>query len=153
MATAVLSIADQAKTIHQEHVEALQQLNTLENALDAIVCYGEVFTDLGRINDVYRVGRQICQSFPAHVVHEEETLFQKVEQIGPVQAEFVWEMKRQHRDLQARMQAFREAMEAVEDAPDLEGAIRELKAAGTEFLRRWALHMGAEERKLESLAA
>lgn len=41
---------------HQEHELLLGQLQELESALDGLVCYAEVYTDLGTAAQVYQSG-------------------------------------------------------------------------------------------------
>jgi galactokinase len=134
-----------------EHEVLRNQLRNLDTALDGLVCYSEVFADLGSANEVYRWGNQIRRGFPDHVLHEERSVLDVVAAQDPDWQTFAQEMKRQHRDLLHQLETFCESMDELEDSPDLEQCIAELKTRGQEFARQLAGHMSAEERKLSRM--
>ena len=136
---------------HQEHEQLLAELRALESALNGLVCYAEVYTDLGTAPQVYAAGRQLRTAVPRHFQHEEQTVLDAVAALGPDWAAFCKEMKRQHQQLSGKLEDFCAAMDELEDAPDLEECICELKRRGEEFSKQMASHMGAEERRLEIL--
>lgn len=133
---------------HYEHQVLLHQLQHLGQALEGLVCYSEVFADLGTAGEIYRWANQIRRSFPEHVLHEECSVLDVVAGQGAQWAAFAQEMKQQHRGLQQRLDDFCQAMDELEDSTDLEECICRMKSCGQEFARQLASHMGAEERKL-----
>ena len=136
---------------HHEHQVLRKQLRNLDAALDGLVCYSEVFADLGTAGDLYRWGNQIRRAFPDHVLHEERSVLDAVSTQGSDWQAFAQEMKQQHRNLLQKLETFCEAMDELEDSPDLEQCITELKTRGQEFARQLAGHMDAEERKLSRM--
>jgi hypothetical protein len=136
---------------HHEHEFLMQQLAALDSALDELVCYAEVFADLGSAARVCRCGRELALALPRHFAHEEAAILEPVSKLNSELAVFTEEMKRQHRVFQAQFEALRQVMDGLEDAPDLEAAICALKEKGQEFTHGLASHMGAEERRLNRL--
>lgn len=136
---------------HQEHELLLGQLHELESALNGLICYAEVYADLGTAAQVYQSGRRLQASVPRHFQHEEQSVLDAVAALGPDWSAFCKEMKRQHQQLCGKLKDFCAAMDELEDAQDLEESIADLKQKGEEFSRQMASHMGAEERRLEIL--
>jgi hypothetical protein len=151
MATATSTIQAETRVVQREHQVLMNELSELQNALDAMVCYSEVYANLASTDQVYRCGRHLLQWLPGHFDHEEATVLADIEKLGPEQAAFSIEMKAQHRNLRGRLERFCRAIEQFEDSEDLGGAIDELKDRGMAFSRELAAHMGAEERKFQQL--
>ena len=134
-------------SIHQEHEELLAQLKRLDEALDQIVCYSEIFTDLATANQLVSEGRWVAEWLPKHYAHEEKTVLETIAQMSPELESFAREMKRQHNEIRFRLERFREHLEHLSENRDLEAAVLELKADGKDLTRLMRLHMAVEEKK------
>jgi len=151
MATATPTIQAETRMVQREHQVLMNELTELQGALDALVCYSEVYANLASTDQVYRCGRRLLQWLPGHFKHEEATVLADIEKLGPEQASFSIEMKSQHRNLRGRLEGFCRAIEEFEDSQDLGAAIDDLKDKGLVFSQELAAHMGAEERKFKQL--
>ncbi len=145
------AIRNQSEMIQQEHQELLRRLADLDSALEAIVCYSEVYANLASCADVIKAGRWLSGWLPPHFLREEEGVLKALAKLGPDMAKFAAEMKRQHREIAERVQKFCQVAAGLEQAADLQDSICDLKQAGKELTGFMAAHMGAEERKLRSL--
>ncbi len=145
------AIHDQSEMIQHEHQELLRRLADLDSALEAMVCYSEVYANLASCEDVIKTGRWLSGWLPPHFVREEEGVLKALARLGPDMAKFAAEMKRQHREIGERVQKFCQIATGLEQAADLQDSICGLKQAGKELTTFMAAHMGAEERKLRSL--
>jgi hypothetical protein len=151
MASAKQSFAKQAEAVACEHHELMDRLSQLDSALDSLVCYAEVYADLGGSARVVESGKWLHGWLPQHFVREEETVLAAAARLGPEFAAFAREMKQQHRDFGARLQKFCKVMDDLSTTPDLEHCICELKEQGKALTASMAAHMGAEERKFASI--
>ncbi len=151
MASAKPALAMASDTMQQEHGELMQRLQKLDQALDALVCYSEVYADLSVCADLMREGRWLCGWLPGHFVREEETLLAALARLGPEYAAFVREMKRQHQEIGKGAAAFSAAAGRLEASDDLQQSICDLKEEGKRLTSTMAAHMGAEERKLATV--
>jgi len=137
----------ETSSIHQEHAELLAQLNRLDEALDQIVCYSEIFTDLATANQVVSGGKWVAEWLPKHYDHEETTVLETIARMSPELASFAREMKRQHDEMRFRLDRFRQRLEHLSENRDLEAAVAELKADGKDLTRLMRSHVAAEEKK------
>ena len=151
MATATSTIQAETKMVQREHQVLMNELSELQAALDALICYSEVYANLASTDQVYRCGRHLLQWLPGHFENEEATVLADMEKVSPELATFAMEMKAQHRTLRGRLEGFCRAIEEFEDSNDLGTAIDELKDRGLEFSRELTAHMGAEERTFNQL--
>jgi Hemerythrin HHE cation binding domain len=138
-------------SIHREHEELMAQLEQLEAALEQIVCYSEIFTDLATANQAMSSGKWMAEWLPRHYAHEETTVLETIARMSPELASFAREMKRQHRELRLRLENFRELVSHLHESADLEAAVAELKQQGKDFTRLMRLHMATEDQKFASL--
>ena len=138
----------QTASIHREHEELIAQLDTLEAALDQIVCYTEIFSDLATANQAASSGKWIAEWLPKHQASEETKVLEAIARMSPELTSFAGEMKRQHTEMRIRLEAFREHLDHVGQNRDLEAAVAELKREGKDLTRMMRLHMNAEEKKL-----
>lgn len=129
----------------------MQRLQKLDRALDALVCCSEVFADLASSAEVVEQGRWLSGWLPGHFVREEETVLAGVARLGPEFAAFAREMKRQHREMGARADAFCESAARLEHCDDLQQSICDLKDEGKRLTSSIAAHMGAEERTFATI--
>ena len=97
-------------SIHQEHEELLAQLDQLDAALEQIVCYAEVFTDLATANQAMSRGKWMAEWLPRHYAHEETTVLETIARMSPELASFAREMKRQHNEMRVRLESFRDTL-------------------------------------------
>ena len=92
-------------SIHREHEELTAQLDQLDTALEQIVCYSEVFTDLATANRQTARGKSaVADYLPKHYAHEETTVLETIARMSPELASFAREMKRQHERMRARLE-------------------------------------------------
>jgi hypothetical protein len=138
-------------SIHQEHEELLAQLDQLDAALEQIVCYSEIFTDLATANQAISRGKWMAEWLPQHYAHEETTVLQTIARMSPELASFAREMKRQHDEMRLRLENFRKHVAHVNENRDLEADVDELKREGKDLTRMMRLHMAMEEKKLSGL--
>ena len=140
-----------SELIHHEHRALSSELSALEFALDSLICYSEVFTDLAARERVYRCARHLARTLPEHCENEEATVLAEIARLSPELGKFAEEMKRQHRDLQQKLTRFCLLIDQVEGSSDIEQAVYEVKERGLEFARSLAAHMEREERKFSSV--
>jgi len=137
--------------IHREHEELVKQLDQLDAALDKIVCYSEIFTDLATANQAISRGKWLAEWLPKHYAHEETTVLEMIARMSPELASFAREMKRQHKEMRVRLESFREHLAHLNESRDFENAVNELKQEGSYLTRMMRLHMATEEKKFASL--
>jgi vacuolar-type H+-ATPase subunit I/STV1 len=134
-------------SIHQEHEELITQLDKLDSALEQIVCYSEIFTDLATANQATSSGKWL----PKHYAHEETTVLETIAKMSPELASFAREMKRQHNEMRVRLESFRDHLAQLDETGDLEAAVAALKREGKDLTRVMRLHMAVEEKKFAGL--
>jgi exonuclease VII large subunit len=142
---------EETVSIHKEHEELVAQLDQMDAALEQIVCYSEIFTDLATANQALSRGKWMAEWLPRHYEHEETTVLATIAKMSPELASFAREMKRQHNEMRVRLENFRDRMEHLSETTDLEDAVNEIKKDGTNLTRMMRLHMAAEEKKFASL--
>jgi len=138
---------EEAVSIQHEHEQLMAQLDRLDSALEQIVCYSEIFTDLATINQATISGKWIAEWLPKHHAREETTVLQTIASMGPELASFAREMKRQHAEMRVRLENLRDHMAHLAENRDLEAAIADLKKEGHNLSRLIRLHMASEEHK------
>ena len=141
----------ESELIHHEHQALSSELAALEFALDSLICYSEVFTNLAATERVYRCGRHLARTLPEHFENEEATVLAEIAGVSPELGDFAEEMKRQHRELRQKLTGFCLLIDQVENSNDIEQTVFEVKERGLELARSLAAHMDAEERKFSSL--
>jgi hypothetical protein len=141
----------EALSIHREHEELMAQLDQLDAALEQIVCYTEIFSDLATANQAMASGKWMAEWLPKHHAHEETTVLEMIAKMSPELASFAREMKRQHRELRVRLESFRDHIAHLGEQRDLETAMAELKREGKDLTRVMRLHMAVEEKKFTGL--
>jgi vacuolar-type H+-ATPase subunit I/STV1 len=142
---------EETVSIHKEHEELVAQLDQMDAALEQIVCYSEIFTDLATANQAPSRGKWMAEWLPRHYEHEETTVLETIAKMSPELASFAREMKRQHNEMRVRLENFRDSMEHLSETTDLEDAVNQIKKDGTNLTRMMRLHMAAEEKKFASL--
>jgi len=138
-------------SIHREHEELMAQLDRLDAALEQIVCYAEIFSDLATANQANGSGKWIAEWLPKHHAHEETMLLQTIARMSPELASFAREMKRQHTEMRVRLENLRDHIAHLGENRDLEAAVAELKQEGRDLTRMMRLHMAVEERKFAAV--
>ena len=141
-----------SQNLQNEHRELMQQLSELDQALESLICYAEVYADLAGLRRAQDTARGLAGRLAEHFLLEEQGIFVAVRQLGSDSAAFAGEMERQHREIDARIAAFRKMADSFIDAPDLQQSIGDLQDAGKALAQFMAAHMGAEERKYALLA-
>jgi hypothetical protein len=142
---------EETVSIHKEHEELVAQLDQMDAALEQIVCYSEIFTDLATANQALSRGKWMAEWLPRHYEHEETTVLATIAKMSPELASFAREMKRQHNEMRVRLESFRDRMEHLSETSDLEDAVNQIKKDGTNLTRMMRLHMAVEEKKFASL--
>ena len=142
---------EEARNLHREHEELMAQLDKLDSALEQIVSYTEVLTDLAMANQALASGRWIAEWLPKHYAHEETTVLEMIAKMSPELASFAREMKRQHGEMRVRLESFRGHIAHVGEQRDLEAAVAELKREGKDLTRLIRLHMATEDKKFAGL--
>src|ERR1035441_9127766 len=142
---------EETLSIHQEHQELVAQLDQMDAALEQMACYAEVFTDLATANQAISRGKWMAEWLPRHYEHEETTVLATIAKMSPELASFAREMKRQHNEMRVRLESFRDRMEHLSEASDLEDAVNQIKKDGTNLTHMMRLHMAAEEKKFASV--
>lgn len=140
-----------AVSIQQEHEDLIAHLDRLDAALEQIVCYSEVFSDLATANQATGNGKWIAEWLPKHYAHEETTVLQAFARMGPELASFAREMRRQHGEIRVRLENLRDHLAHLNENRDLEAAVAELKQEGRDLSRLMRLHMAAEDKKFSSV--
>ncbi len=138
-------------SIHHEHEELIAQLDQLDSALEQIVCYSEIFSDLATANQATSRGKWIADWLPKHHAHEETTVLETIARMTPELASFAREMKRQHTEMRMRIENLRDHIAHIGENRDLETAVAELKREGRDLTRMMRLHISAEEKKLATV--
>lgn len=145
------ALRSDSQLIHHEHQALSSELAALEFALDSLICYSEVLTNLAAIERVYRCGRHLARTLPEHFENEEETVLTEVAALSPELGQFAEAMKRQHAELRQQLTKFCLLIDQVEHSSEIERTVSEVKESGLEFARALTAHMEAEERKLASV--
>ena len=140
-----------AQLIHHEHQALSSELAALEFALDSLICYSEVFTNLAATERVYRCARHLARTLPEHFENEEATVLAEISKLSPELSQFAEDMKRQHRELRQKLAGFCLLIDQVEGSSDIEQAVSEVKERGLEFAHALTTHMEVEERKFGSV--
>ena len=130
-----------SEVVRHEHQALTSELNELEACLNALVCYSEVYADLAPMERVYRCGRHLRSTLPEHFRNEEATVLADVEAAMPQLRPFVHQMRRQHGDLQGSLNQFCRLLTGIEETPDLEQTICEIKERGLSFAKAMLAHM------------
>jgi hypothetical protein len=151
MAGLTAAFRGDSELIHHEHQALSSELAALEFALDSLICYSEVFTDLAATERVYRCGRHLARTLPEHFENEEATVLAEIARLSPELGDFADEMRRQHRELRQKLTNFCLLVDQLEGSSDIEQAVSEVKERGLEFACALAAHMAAEERKFSSI--
>jgi hemerythrin HHE cation binding domain-containing protein len=141
-----------SQLIHHEHQALSSELAALEFALDSLICYSEVLTNMAATERVYRCGRHLARTLPVHFENEEATVLAEIARLSPELNKFSEEMKRQHQELRQQMTRFWLLVDQIEGSSDMEQAVSEVKEQGLQFARALAAHMETEERKFASIA-
>lgn len=141
-----------SQLIHHEHQALSSELAALEFALDSLICYSELVTNLAATERVYRCARHLARALPEHFENEEATVLAELATLSPELGKFAEEMKRQHRELRQQLTVLCLLLDQVEGSSDIEQAVAEVKDKGLEFARALAVHMEAEERRFLSVA-
>jgi Hemerythrin HHE cation binding domain len=138
-------------TIHREHEELIAQLDQLDAALDQIFCFAEIFTDLATANQAVSRGKWLAEWLPKHYEREETTVLETIARMSPELSSFAREMKRQHAEMRVRLESFRDHLDHLNQSPDLENAVNELKKEGSYLTRMMRLHLATEEKKFSNI--
>ncbi len=139
------------RSLHQEHEELMAQLDKLDSALEQMVCYTEVLTDLAMANQATATGKWIADWLPHHYAHEETSVLETMARMSPELASFAREMKRQHSEMRVRLEGLRDHIAHIGEQGNLESAVADLKREGKDLTRMIRLHMATEDKKFAGL--
>jgi len=138
-------------SLHREHEELMAQLDRLDAALEQIVCYSEIFSDLATANQATQSGKWIAEWLPKHYAHEETTVLETIAKMSPELASFAREMRRQHTEMRVRLETLRDHIAHLGESRDLERAVAELQREGHNLTQMIRLHMATEEKKFAAI--
>ncbi len=147
MASPSAQFRSESETIKSEHQEVIDRLHELDQALEALICYSEVYANLAAAEEALAHGRWLARRLPEHFGHEEITLT-NMGKLGPDYERFAIEMKRQHKQMAGEVEEFCRLVHELEDTNDIESCVCRLKDLGGQLARFMSVHMGAEESKL-----
>ena len=148
MATLTPAFHTESQQIHGDHTLLIRELRALDLALDRLENHSEVFGNLATAKEVQFLGKALASELPDHFRREERTILTTVSKVSPQLAEFAREMERQHEGLRARLNTFCVALEELEAANDLDGAIADLKKTGKVLTCELGRHIALEEEEL-----
>lgn len=148
MASMTAAFRAESEKIHLEHQQMMDELVELERALERLVCYSEVFADLGSADIVRRCGRLLAEQLPEHCHREEERVLETVADVSPELSDFVRQMKGEHQGMLARLGTFCRALDDLEHSPDLDAAVCHLKEEGSQLTGYIRRHVAVEEHEL-----
>jgi len=148
MSTLTTEFRAETERIHKEHLALEQLLRELDTALDRLICYSEVFTDLSGADEVRRCGRLLARVLPGHCRREEAVLFDRISGVSPQLRAFCSEMRNEHAGILARVQKLTATLEQFDRAEDLSEAVWHLKEQGKELTAELRRHVGVEEQEL-----
>jgi len=151
MASPKVSFEKASTELKGEHAEMISRLAALNSALDSLICYSEVYADLAGVGPAQELARWLAVRLPEHFLSEETGILAEIARLGPQDAAFSQDMKRQHHEIARHLEAFGKAANAFQTAEDLQQSIRDLKEEGEALSSFMAAHMGAEERKYSAL--
>jgi hypothetical protein len=151
MASAKTVTCKSCNQLQLEHREMWRKLSELDAALESLICYSEVFADLAGVQQAQDMARWLAVALPEHFVDEERGVLAQIGRQGAESAAFSREMKRQHKEISARVETFRQAAHTFQEASDLQQSICNLKEAGNALATFITAHIGAEERKFATL--
>lgn len=143
---------DDSKCNHREHQALRLEIESLRAALDSLAAYSEAIANLRSLRDVAEHLRLLLSDIPAHMVHEERTVLDAIERLGPEEARFAELMRDQHKMLSNTLAQFFQKLNAIHDSNDLRASLRELQECGANFSKLLLHHMDAEDRRLRSLS-
>ena len=138
----------ESERVHEDHQNLLHDLGELDRALDRLVCHSEVYANLASVEAVRRYGERLIERLPQHFAREEATVLATVSEVSPELAEFAREMKREHEQLRARLEAFCQALEQLRAWEELDEAICNVKEHGKGLTRQLGRHIALEENEL-----
>jgi hypothetical protein len=142
---------EETLSIHKEHEELVAQLDEMDAALEQIVCYSEIFTDLATANQAMSRGKWLAEWLPRHHEREETTVLETIAKMSPELASFAQEMKRQHNEMRVRLESFRDLLTHLSQSSNLEGAVQQLTKDGKDLTRMMRRHLAVEEKKFTGL--
>jgi iron-sulfur cluster repair protein YtfE (RIC family) len=135
--------------IHADHLEMLNELSTLDLALEHIGTGHADMTDAHCIVKARAITLALTRQLPEHCMREENSVFKTIAEVSSELAAFVEEMKHEHVDLFSRLHAFCIAQDELPNSGDLPAAMANLKEMGMEVSRALRHHIAAEEHELQ----
>ena len=123
MATLTAEFRAETERIHKEHLALEGVLTELDVALDRLICYAEVFTDLAGADEVRRCGRILARVLPEHCHREEAILLDRVADVSPQLRVFSQEMRQEHAAILARLAHLTTTLNEFDRTEDLSEAI------------------------------
>jgi iron-sulfur cluster repair protein YtfE (RIC family) len=139
----------EAGLIHADHLEMLRELSALDLALEHMGTGSADMTDAHCIVKARAITLGLTRQLPEHCMREESALFKTIAEVSSELAAFVEEMKREHIELFARLNAFCVAQDELANATNLQAAVANLKDMGMDASRALRHHITAEEHELQ----
>ena len=139
----------ESERIHRDHHEMLDELASLDLALEHMGSGSGRITDSHCVVKARAITLALARQLPEHCMREEEKLFSTISEVSNELSAFVQEMKREHISLFAQLNAFCVALDELPNAADLDAAVLNLKELGLETSRSLRQHISAEEHELQ----
>jgi hemerythrin-like domain-containing protein len=148
----LLQATDDSRINHRQHGVLRLEVQNLRVALDSLGAYSEAIANLRSLHEVAEHLHLLLSDIPAHFVHEEQTVLNAMERLGPEEARFAGTMREQHRMLNNGLAQLFRRLNEIHDSNDLRASLRELQECGEHFANLLVHHMNTEDRKLQSAA-
>lgn len=139
----------ESERIHSEHNQMLNELATLDLALEHMALGPKGIADTHCVVKARALTLALARSLPEHCMREETKLFDTISEVSAELSAFVEEMKREHIQLFAQIYAFCVALDELPNALDPDTAVANLKEQGFEVSRALRHHIAAEEHELQ----
>jgi len=134
----------ESERIHHDHQVMLKQLTELELEFERLHCTA----DLRVASKIQETFRKMARLLPEHCLREETWLYATVAQVSAELATFAEEMKREHANVLAALNAFCVALDELPNFVDFAAAIRQLHEQGLDVVRVLRAHITLEEKEL-----
>ena len=140
--------AEDAKMIHEEHVELRASLGELDRALNRLASDSKIPTGLNGVPDIWAMVRRFQTFLPLHFQHEEEGMLDRVSGVSPELKELTAQLTQEHRYLAELFDVFTEAASNLLETKDTAAGITRAKLLGGAFTNQMLRHISTEETEL-----
>ena len=139
----------ESERIHRDHQEMLNELSTLELALEHMGSATASISDSHCVVKARAITLAMARRLPELFMREENNLFKTVAAVSHELSLFVEEMKREHITLFAMVNSFCVALDELPNAADLAAAVRNMKELGMDVSCSLRHPLTAEDHELQ----